>query len=280
MARARNIKPAIMDNEELAELEPIARLLFIYMWMLADRDGRLEDRPKRIAAQALPYDRTADVETLLASLQKVGFIARYIVGGVACIQILAFAKHQTPHVRETPSELPPMPQGTAKAMPEHDLGCAETSPRSPDSGFRIPDSGFGTAREAPPPPKQKRSPQTRMPTDFGVSERVAAWAAEKGYGNLAAHLEAFKAKVAANGYTAASWDDKFMEAIREDWAKLRGRMPNGAAPPPEVVKNPQVGATKRLLAERDAEPLADPEVVAAGIAKLKTFRMKTIGEAA
>lgn len=72
-----------------------------------------------------------------------------------------------------------------------------------------------------------------MPADFCVSERVQAWAAGKGYDRLADHLDAFKRKVKANGYTYASWDDAFMEAIREDWAKLRGRGANGAAPPPE-----------------------------------------------
>ena len=59
MARARNVKPGLMANERLAELPAIARLLFVYLWVLADREGRLEDRPKRIAAQALPYVRTA-----------------------------------------------------------------------------------------------------------------------------------------------------------------------------------------------------------------------------
>lgn len=56
MARSRNIKPGIMANEDLAELDAMERLLFIYLWMLADREGRLEDRPKRIKAEALPYD--------------------------------------------------------------------------------------------------------------------------------------------------------------------------------------------------------------------------------
>lgn len=141
MARSRNIKPAIMDNEALAELEPLTRLLFIYLWMLADRDGRLEDRPKRIAAQALPYDRAADVNSMLFDLQAAGFIARYTANGVACIQVLSFSKHQTPHVREAASELPSMEQGTTKAVPEHNLGSAEASPRSPDS--LIPDSLIG-----------------------------------------------------------------------------------------------------------------------------------------
>ncbi len=90
MARSRNIKPAIMDNEQLSDLPPLTRLLFIYIWMLADRDGRLEDRPKRIGAQALPYDRDADINAMLEDLQKAGFIERYEADGVACIQIINF----------------------------------------------------------------------------------------------------------------------------------------------------------------------------------------------
>lgn len=80
----------------------------------------------------------------------------------------------------------------------------------------------------------KRKPQKApMPEDFVVSERVRVWAAGKGYGQLDDHLEAFKRKASANGYVYANWDDALMEAIREDWAKLRGRKPNGVAPPPE-----------------------------------------------
>lgn len=141
MARARNIKPSIMANEQLAELEPIARLLFVYLWMLADREGRLEDRPKRIGAQALPYDREADVDELLWQLARAGFITRYTAGEMAIIQVNNFAKHQTPHVRESASELPGIGQGTTKAVPRHNLGSAEASPRSPDS--LIPDSLIG-----------------------------------------------------------------------------------------------------------------------------------------
>lgn len=140
MARSRNIKPSIMENEHLAELDPIARLLFIYLWMLADREGRLEDRPKRIAGRALPYDRDVDVDAILKELHDSGFIVRYKVGSAAIIQITNFLKHQTPHVRETGSELPGIEQGTTKEVTNHDLGSAEASPRTPDSLLLIPDS--------------------------------------------------------------------------------------------------------------------------------------------
>ena len=144
MARARNIKPGIMANEDLAELDPLTRLLFVYLWMLADREGRIEDRPKRIKAEALPYDNV-DADLMLENLAKAGFIQRYEVAGAKLIQVLNFAKHQTPHVREQASSLPgsgdkqpKKEQGTTKAVPEHNQGSDEQSPGSPDS--LIPDS--------------------------------------------------------------------------------------------------------------------------------------------
>lgn len=129
-----------MANERLAELHALPRLLFIYLWMLADREGRLEDRPKRIAAIALPYDRDADVDRMLNQLAAAGFITRYAVGDQAIIQINNFTKHQSPHIRESASELPSIEQGITKAVTKHNLGSAEASPRSPDS--LIPDCGF------------------------------------------------------------------------------------------------------------------------------------------
>ena len=132
MARARNIKPAIMDNEDLAELDPVCRLLFIYLWMLADRSGRMEDRPKRIAAMALPYDRSVDVDAMLESLHQAGFIVRYQSGSQRFIQIVSFEKHQSPHVRESFSVIPSHDQDTDKEMPSTNQGSAETLPRSPD----------------------------------------------------------------------------------------------------------------------------------------------------
>ena len=153
MARARNIKPAIMANEDLADLEPLTRLLFIYLWMLADREGRLEDRPRRIGAEALPYDG-ADVDGMLDALAGKGFIARYRSAGERYIQVLGFAKHQNPHVREAASTIPAMDESDARhnlGRAEHSLGSDEAAPRSPDSlipDSLIPDSLIGDKEEA------------------------------------------------------------------------------------------------------------------------------------
>ena len=59
-----------------------------------------------------------------------------------------------------------------------------------------------------------------LPKDFEISGRVRVWAEKKGHGKLDEHLEAFKRKCRAKDYKYADWDDAFMEAIRENWAKL------------------------------------------------------------
>lgn len=154
MARARNIKPGFFKNEDLAECSAFARLCFAGLWTLADREGRLEDRPKRIKGDLFPYD-TVDVEPLLGELAKWKFIERYVVDGVAVIQILQFQKHQTPHFKEVPSTLPVqesprLSPHSMDAKPEAlpSLNESETQdkpePRSvpapPESGFLNPDS--------------------------------------------------------------------------------------------------------------------------------------------
>lgn len=107
MARARNLKPGFFKNEDLAECSPWARLCFAGLWTLADRDGRLEDRPKRIKGELFAFD-SIEVEPLLAELAKYGFILRYKAeDGRGLIQVIEFAKHQNPHHREPSSDLPP-----------------------------------------------------------------------------------------------------------------------------------------------------------------------------
>lgn len=103
--RARNIKPGFFQNDELAELLPLTRILFAGLWCLADRSGRLEDRPKRIHAEVLPYD-DCDTDNMLDTLAKHNFIIRYEVEGQKYIQIPQFKRHQNPHKNEAPSIIP------------------------------------------------------------------------------------------------------------------------------------------------------------------------------
>lgn len=108
MARSRNIKPGFFSNEHLAELDFATRLLFIGMWTEADREGRLEDRPRRLKMALFPADNV-DIEKMLADLAHLGFITRYTVGSFHAIQIVNWAKHQNPHLKEAKSIIPEMP---------------------------------------------------------------------------------------------------------------------------------------------------------------------------
>jgi hypothetical protein len=105
--RARNIKPSLFTNEDLGTMDPMANLLFIGLWCLADRDGRLEDRPLRIKAELFPYRDNVDCNGYLTVLERSGFIQRYSVDGSRYIQVVNFTKHQTPHHTERSKNLPP-----------------------------------------------------------------------------------------------------------------------------------------------------------------------------
>lgn len=106
--RARNIKPGFFKNEDLAECSIPARLMFPGLWMMADRMGRLEYRPKRIKGELFPFDNI-DAQPLLDELNQWGLIKFYEVDGRKLIWIPCFLAHQNPHRREKASDLPRHP---------------------------------------------------------------------------------------------------------------------------------------------------------------------------
>jgi len=123
--RARNIKPGFFENEEIAELEYVERLLFIGLWCYADREGLFEIRPKRIKAVVFPYDN-CDVEPMIVALEKAGLISIYTVGGEKYGMVLNFKKHQRPHPHEAKSKLPSPTSLHGQPMSLHrDAMCSE-----------------------------------------------------------------------------------------------------------------------------------------------------------
>lgn len=133
MSRARNIKPGFFKNELLVELPFEYRLLFVGLWTMADRDGRLEDRPTKIRMELFPAD-AVDVNAGLQALHDAGFVVRYETEGKRFIQVTEFAKHQNPHQKEAKSTIPaPCKPG---ASPVQAPAKADTSP----ADSLIPDS--------------------------------------------------------------------------------------------------------------------------------------------
>ena len=184
--RARSLKPGLCKNEVLGKADPINTYVYEGLWMLADRAGRLEDRPERIHAEINPYRPEASTVQALDWLGAKHFIVRYRVNGHAYIWIPTFLDHQNPHVREPPSRIPPVEKADAdqgsgnehgarivQAPGEHQSGPA--SSLTPDSPFPIPvlrhkrTKGNG---------QTTRSPKKRAPPDFDLTEERRQWAAQ------------------------------------------------------------------------------------------------------
>lgn len=168
MARARNIKPGFFTNEELVELDFATRLLFIGLWTEADREGRLDDRPKRIKMSLFPADNV-DVEVMLGALEGRGFIRRYTVDSLKYIQIVNFSKHQNPHHTERKSVIPPESNGgyqgvNGELTVNPPLSNGEYLADSPNHESLFTDSLKTNSDElvSAPPKKQKRVTQKNL----------------------------------------------------------------------------------------------------------------------
>lgn len=111
--RIRALKPGFFSNEDLCALSSWHRLCFAGLWLCADRDGRLEDRPKRLKAEIFPYD-DLNMDLLLWDLAHAGFVVRYVMNGTPLIAIPTWAKHQHPRADELASRLEPYQTGTER----------------------------------------------------------------------------------------------------------------------------------------------------------------------
>jgi hypothetical protein len=159
MARSRNIKPGFFTNDVLGELPALTRLLFAGLWTISDRDGRIEDRPKKIRAEVLPYDQ-CDPEEMLQALHDSGFILRYEVAGKKLIQILAWAEHQNPHIKEAASTLPAPCKSGASPVQTTD----EESPLPEPAGL-IPSSLIPDSLSSDPFHSEAKASGGEPPTD-------------------------------------------------------------------------------------------------------------------
>lgn len=86
-------------NDELAELDPLDRLFFISLWNIADFNGNVEWRPKKIKTLTLPYD-DCDLDQIAINLDKSGFVRMYSDGEKNYLNVVEFKVHQTPHINE------------------------------------------------------------------------------------------------------------------------------------------------------------------------------------
>jgi hypothetical protein len=212
MARARNIKPSFFTNDALAECDFPARILFIGLWTIADRSGRLYDRPKKIKAEILPYDN-CDIEKLLNQLVANGFIVRYKIENDSYIQIHNFEKHQNPHVKESESTIP--------APDKHHTSPVQNVPLPP-SPIPLTDS---------PIPHTPRPKAEKVSLQELSTEHIAEWLNQKrALGKYLCHdefsiLERFKDYCLSKGKKYNDYIAAYRNAFEWDTSQPKGTQP-------------------------------------------------------
>lgn len=255
MSRIRTIKPDFFLDDELAELTPLTRLLFIGLWTLADCEGRLEDRPKRIRAQIHPFD-DGDTDAMLQALHDRGFIHRYTAAnGLRCIEIRSFKKHQRLSGKEAEGQslIPPREtsgsdgEATGKQRGSDGARLESQEGKGKEGKGREEEGRKETRVRAKPAP----APKTPFPPDLSITPELQAWASAHGYTeDLQRHLDHFRDKAIAKGYQYADWQAALRNAIRDDWAGLR--KPTSAAIPGHAPGDKRAG-----LVSRNGDALSD-----------------------
>ncbi|BCT96282.1 hypothetical protein LYSHEL_21530 [Lysobacter helvus] len=205
MARIRTIKPDFFTSEDIVNLSPLARLLYIALWCEADREGRMAWKPRTFKLRYMPGDE-CDVDVLCAEIVDRKLVVLY---GDGLAYIPAFGEHQHVNPRESVSCLP----------------APDASPRVRTRGARDSDAqvgreGKGKEGRDKGASRDAKSRKTSLPNDFAISERVHRWASEKGISRIEERFEHFVGVAQAKGYTYADWDVALMNAIRDDWAKF------------------------------------------------------------
>lgn len=102
MARIRTIKPEFFTSEDIVNLTPLSRLFYVSLWLEADREGRLEWKPRTFKLRYFPAD-DCDIEAMGRELVEAGLIVLY---DDKFAEIPSFAKHQVINNRESASEIP------------------------------------------------------------------------------------------------------------------------------------------------------------------------------
>lgn len=201
MARIRTIKPEFFTSEDIVELEPMARLLYIALWCEADKRGRLAWKPKTFKMRYFPADN-CDIDALCDALVTRGLVCLY---GDGLAYIPSFEEHQHINPREKESTFP-------------DPNDYASSTRDDASVTVKSRAGRKEGREGKEIVASKR--ETSIPENFQVSEAVKAWAEKNGHDQLDAHLANFVDAAKAKGYKYIDWDAAFRKAISGNWAKV------------------------------------------------------------
>lgn len=245
MARIRQIKPEFFLDEDLAYSCCIkARLCFIGMWTIADREGRLEDRPARMKAQIFPYDddiAPSDISGFIDKLEQGGFLSRYSVDGKRLIWIRSFTRHQHFHKDEQGSKLPEptedikIHRASTVQAPQLHRSCTPTSTSTSTStstcDLRHTASGEIAPQSQPAAKRRRPNQKTGCPDLFEPSDHMKEWASSVGPNlDLKEETEKFLDFHRSRGNSFSDWDASWRNWIRNAVKFARNNGNGGGSP--------------------------------------------------
>jgi uncharacterized phage protein (TIGR02220 family) len=105
MPRIRTIKPEFFLSDDILDLSPLARLLYIGLWCHADKEGRLKNQ-RSLKTQIIPEEQNK-YPALLQELVSNNHVHIYAVDGNEFLYLPTFRRHQRPHHTEKESIIPP-----------------------------------------------------------------------------------------------------------------------------------------------------------------------------
>lgn len=250
---SRLLREGILSSDRVDQLDPGAEVFYRRLMSKVDDHGLYDARLSILRSSLYPLRvdrvREADISRWIAACEKAGLIVLYAHDSVAsssrrlaACEMAGLAVHEKPYLlmvdtrwqsRSAP-KFPLPPTEPESGQPLSTAGrCKQLKTTAPlVVGVVLDGDGDGDGDEkestAQARPSRKRPRKLPLPEGFAVSDRVRQWAEKNAYGKLEAHFERFVSKARANGYVYADWDEAFMTAIRDDWAKLRAPQ----APPP------------------------------------------------
>ena len=264
----RYLKAGIRDSETIDRLSSAAEVLYYRLLVTVDDFGRYDARPAMLKAACFPIKESVTqkhIENLLSDLVKHQLVSVYYVDEKPYLQMQKW--DNVPRAKESK-----FPTPTCKDVQVHTV----VQQLHTDVPLTVTETVTKTKTDISQDKPAKRKQKVSMPDDFGISEKVALWAKENNFDRLNDHLDAFKRKAEMNGYRYVNWDLAFMEAIREDWAKLRGK-PSFAQQAADVARTTvppppnQDAALKQIIADREkcAPPPAHIREMMKGILGVK-----------
>lgn len=231
----RVLRDGILTSERIDQLNWAEEVFYRRLMSVVDDYGRYYAKPELLISACYPLRirkvSDSDVAKFLTACVSAGLVSTYQANdGKRYVQIVDFGQRI-----QAKSKFPDPPDGSRESTVENGDSPESTEKNRLVVGEDVVEGeGEKGART-----RRKRPEPIPIPEDFTISDRVRAWAKEKGHTNLEEHLESFKAKSKAKGYVYVDWDSAFMEAIRENWAKIDSRKTT-------VNNGESVAATRKL----------------------------------